>query len=149
MGTLVKILCGGYGAPRPNGKGKRLILSGQTVTVDDAEAERLISLGYASAVVATGESAGFGNETLVSTDADKTAENGAECREFDEATLSEMTNPQLFKLATSLGLSPKPKAKKADMIALILSADLAVQEVADDGAEDGVEMPDVGAEAPI
>ena len=145
----VKILCGGYGAPRPNGKGKKLILAGQTVSVEDAEAERLIALGYASAVVATGKSAGFDPEASENAPGKEIAAETAEAHDLDEETLNAMTNAQLFDLAESLGLDPKPKQKKAYYVDLIAAGTAPLCVGGFEDAEDGVELPNLKAEDPV
>ena len=141
---LVKIICGGYGLPRPHG-GKRLILAGQTVALNDTEAERLIALGHA-APVATEESADFGSEPGANTPSE---ENVLEQREISKDDLLQLTNAQLRELATKLGLDPKPNQKKTYYVDLIASANVELAVVSDDDAEEGAELPDIGAEAPV
>lgn len=144
---LVKILCGGYGLPRPHG-GKRLILAGQTVALNDTEAERLIALGHA-APVATEECADFVAEQGANTSAQKASKEPL-IGSLDPEQLATMTKANLKKLAEDMGLDTSGCNVKADYVALISAEGFPVDDdEGEDAVDDGDAPPDLGAEAPV
>ncbi len=160
----VTILCGGYGLNirTENGIRTKLILKGQIVELEDAEAEELIRANMAAEAVATSTA---GDSPLApggDTPPEKTPLEGTGGLSLDPDQLRQMTNAALSKLAEDMGLDPSRCRTKAELIELIAAVPVSVEPEAEDGdgeededpeeddsVNDGEAPPDLGAEAPV
>ena len=135
---LIKVTRGTCGIKYTDAKGNTMYDSKTAADgafeLDEAQAERLVSLGVAE--YATGETVA------------KAAENAEEADEGEKLTghldadqLGEMDYNELKKLAADMGVTPKGK-KKADLIEAICAAEVEA------GEEDEDELPDLNAADP-
>ncbi len=167
----VVITSGAYGW-RPFGNSQvKTVRSGQSCDVPPEEAARLVGLGvaeYASAEtvatspVAPEDNAG-GNDTPGQGNGPVTLTNGVVVpdtlgivdRHFVTEDLEQMTNANLSKLATDLGLDIKACKVKANFVALLAAVELDIAAPEDEGGDeddtvdDGETPPDVKAEEPV
>lgn len=163
----VTITSGAYGW-RPFGDSRvKTVRSGQSCDVPQDEANRLVGLNVAkyaaTETVATppvppGDNAG-GNDTPDQDNGPVTLKNGVVVPDtlgivdghFVAEDLAQMTNPNLSKLATDLGLDIKACKVKADFVALLAAVELeiATPDDEDDTVDDGETPPDVQPEGPV
>ena len=103
--------------------------------IDEAQAERLVSLGVAEYATTTKETA------KTAEPADEADEDEKLTGRLDADTLGVMDYNELKKLAADMGVTPKGK-KKGDYIEAICAAEVEI------GEEDEDELPDLNAADP-
>lgn len=155
----IRITQGTYGS-RP-GDGSRVVPidRGQCCELPDEEADRLVSLGvaeYANAeAVATGHSEEDDGGTGTNIPDDTEPPNNLpavvlpgsaegldiEDGHFTKESLSKMTNANLEKLATDLGLDAGKCRKKDDFVALLLTVELDGVDADEEADDDGEQPP--------
>lgn len=167
----IKIISGTYGY-KPNGsKSIKPVSVGGVINIDDAEANRLVSLGVAAFIeneaaenansgVATNGSGANDDKAGVNPPENKNGSNGeneddnAKRGHLDAEQLKTMTNENLKKLAMEMGIDTAKCKKKDDYIAAITAVEVTTDNNDGSGAEDdtdddGEEPPALGAEAPV
>ncbi len=110
----VRILSGGYGL-KEHGR-TRLIMKGETCSVEDSEAERLAAIG--AAVIIEQSKADVLTEAVPAQSEDAEAEIDAE----EEVSLEELTNAQLKEMCADLGINTKTLTNKTKLINAIREA---------------------------
>ena len=149
----VKIISGAYGL----NTGDRVITKdrmSEPFSLDDAEAERLVSLGVAEIItegVATGGNGKEPNPPSVNPSNDENGSNGENeggndiDGHLDAEQLGEMTIKELKALAEDMGIDTSKMKVKADYIQAIVAVEVSAP--ADD--ENGENPPDISPEAPV
>lgn len=153
----IRIISGTYGSRPRDGSHVVPIDRGQCCEVPDDEAARLVSIEvaeYVEEAVATPPggtvNGGVGLDTpneekpLVAPNTLPDTAEGLEIVDghFSEEGLSQMTNENLRKLATDLGLDPSKCKKKDDFVALLLSVELEEEEADEDDGNEPPTAPD-------
>lgn len=158
----VKIMKGAYGH-RPEGTHRiRPVMAGDTVSVPDTEAERLVRLGVAEIVpqaaepacedVATLQAGQTEGKPSIGMDVEilcgeANAQGGA-ASTLDQEQLKTLTNAKLRELAEDMGIPTARLKNKTELVDAIVS--LQVIPKAEDGdVEDGEQPPALCAEAPV
>ncbi len=149
----VKIISGTYGC-KIKGRIVPKDLTSEPFELEDAEAERLVSLGVAEIItegVATGGNGKETNPPSVNPADDENGSNGENEGEnditghLDAEQLEEMTIKELKALAEDMGIDTGKFKAKAEFIRAILPVE--VPAPADD--ENGENPPDISTEAPV
>ena len=112
---VVQIISGGYGFRAKAGAPTKLILAGEVVCVDDAEAERLVKLGVAAEAELDAETKAIVEQADADSNDVETQEEASEAEEKPER-LAEIAIDDFAKVelrcAEVLSCEPIPKAKK-------------------------------------
>ena len=112
---VVQIISGGYGFRAKAGAPTKLILAGEVVCVDDAEAERLVKLGVAAEAELDAETKAIVEQADADSNDVETQEEASEAEEKPEG-LAEIAIDDFAKVelrcAEVLSCEPIPKAKK-------------------------------------
>ena len=149
----VKIISGAYGL----NTGDRVITKdrmSEPFSLDDAEAERLVSLGIAEIITEGVATGGNGNETNPPSVNPSNDENGSNGENeggndidghLDAEQLGEMTIKELKALAEDMGIDTSKMKVKADYIQAIVAVEVSAP--ADD--ENGENPPDISPEDPV
>lgn len=144
----VKIISGGYGYVPPDRMIVKTVYAGDTVSVDDCEAERLVRIGAAEIVtetpaetVATPPGGENGSGAGGNPPEDKGGSAPQEKGHLDPEQLQELTIKKLTELAGNMGIDASKCKVKADFIAAI-TAGLAEEDPTEDGEEDEDTDPD-------
>ena len=110
--------------------------------IPDAEAKRLVSLGFAEFVI-KGEQAAEVEENNFHVETPSDEKNNIEGH-LDAEQMEKMTNADLKKLAEDMGIDTSKMKKKSDYIEAIVSEQVFISE--DDAIEEGLE---IGTEDPV
>lgn len=158
----VKIIMGAYGY-RPAGTHcVRPVLAGETVSVPDMEAERLVSIGVAEIIPQAAEPACEGVATLQEGPVEERPGigMGAEMRcgeanveggaasTSDPEQMKALTNAKLRELAEAMGIPTAKLKNKTELIQAITAAQ-AIPGPAEESVEDGEQPPELCAEVPV
>lgn len=158
----IKIVRGTYGH-RPAGTHRiRPVMAGNTVSVPDAEAERLVSIGVAEIVplaaepvnkiVATSQNGQTEGEPGMGMDAEMRggeANAGSGAASIpDLERLKTLTNAKLRELAESMGI-PTAKLKNKNELIQAITAIQSLPIPEDESVDDGEHPPELCAEAPV
>ena len=152
----VRIISGTYGYRPPGSKHPVPKRIGDTVTVSDDEALRLITLKVAKLVDAQSPVSPLSvlhdgpgeNSEGVDTDADQIppgSDEGADTAEavighLDAEQLMELTKAELLKLADELGVDVSSSDNKAEIVAALTQTEVTTGKVV---------LPELSAEAPV
>lgn len=149
----VKIISGTYGC-KIKGRIVPKDLTSEPFELEDAEAERLVSLGVAEIItegVATGGNGKETNPPSVNPTDDENGSNGENeggndiTGHLDAEQLEEMTIKELKALAEDMGIDTGKFKVKAEYIQAIVAVEVSAP--ADD--ENGENPPDISPEAPV
>lgn len=152
----VRIISGTYGYRPPSSKHPVPKRIGDTVTVSDDEAVRLITLKVAELVDAQSPvsplsvlSDGFGeNSESADTDADQIPPESDEAADtadviighLDAEQLMELTKAELLKLADEMGVDVSSSDNKAEIVAALTQVEVSTSDMV---------PPELSAEAPV
>lgn len=138
----VKIVSGTYGY-KPKGKtGIKPVSVGGIVTVNEEEAERLVSLGVAVILDDNTDGTAKSQVEISNDPNNQPEERNDSTRHLDADLLATMTNAELKKLAEDMGIDTKKIRAKAGFVAAITAVDMETH-------ENRVKPPVIGAEAPV
>lgn len=158
----VKIIMGTYGH-RPAGTHRiRPVMDGDTVSVPDMEADRLVRIGVAEIIPQAAEPAREGVATLQDGQADgepgigmdaemlcgEANAGGGAASTLDPEQLKTMTNVKLRELAEDMGINTAKLKNKAELIDAITSVQV-IPGIEEETVEDGEQPPELCAEAPV
>lgn len=158
----VKIIMGAYGHHPAGTHCVRPVLAGETVSVPDTEAERLVSIGVAEIIPQAAEPLCEGVATLQEGPVEEGPgiRMGAEmrCGEADveggavstpdPEQLKALTNAKLREMAEAMGI-PTAKLKNKDELIQAIIAVQCIPVPEDESVEDGEQPPELCAEVPV
>lgn len=152
----VQIISGAYGYRPPGSKHPVPKRIGDTVTVSDSEAQRLIKLKVAALIdertpvaVTSAPTDGSGDSSeSVDTDADQIPPESDERADtadvivghLDAEQLMELTKAELLKLADEMGIDVSNSDNKAEIVAAITQVEVSTGDIV---------PPELSAEAPV
>lgn len=158
----IRIIQGTYGH-RPEGTHRiRPVMAGDTVSVPDAEAQRLVSIGVAEIIPQAAEPAREGVATLQEGPAEgepsigmgpemrcgEANAEGGTASTSDLEQLKVLTNAKLRELAEVMGIPTAKLKNKTELIQAITAAQ-AIPGPEDESVEDGDQPPELCAEVPV